>query len=540
MPGNLQRRPRRPAPGAAYHDRALGLAARGPLGGRARACPGSRPARSSSCRGRSPRARAPSRVSSTSCLSGNPAWSNAHAIFIVASTASSMTPPVSSAYSCAASSAAPSTPARGPWRARRIFVCAPAPGTAWRRAPPRAPGRAGARRPRRRRRRSRPRAGRTSLIALAIPIPSRSPRIRRQRIERLVALARAVDGVVPGHAAVARRAAGRGTSSASARAAVLARAGRARGPEASPSSEPACGNSPVVRRRAVGEVEPDHRVADLGRRAGRAAVEPPVEHEPAADAGADREHHQVRARHPAVVGTPRPAPRTTRRCRRTPAARRARSAARAAARPRAGCSRSSGSGRSRTRSATARRSRPRACRSVRASLDRRRSAGRRACPGSPSSVCSRCDSVSSPASSVAAAILVPPTSMPMNWSLIAPAAARRRGSTVSGRARAHARQVGSIGSASPNARRTASRLVLAGDQEDHVARRALIAGSGERDPRHQRLHARPPGTPTTSRSVTSFSGRFGNSDASVRVRPEAEQHAGRSAGRRRAARAAAS
>ena len=48
------------------------------------------------------------------------------------------------------------------------------------------------------------------------------------------------------------------------------------------------------RRRAVLEVEPDHRVAELAR-ARRPAVEAPVEHQAATHAGADREHHEVRA-----------------------------------------------------------------------------------------------------------------------------------------------------------------------------------------------------------------------------------------------------
>ena len=69
------------------------------------------------------------------------------------------------------------------------------------------------------------------------------------------------------------------------------------------------------RRRAVLEVEPDHRVAELAG-ARRPAVEAPVEHQAAADAGADGEHHEVRAHQLARSRrTPRRAPRTTRRSR---------------------------------------------------------------------------------------------------------------------------------------------------------------------------------------------------------------------------------
>jgi hypothetical protein len=98
------------------------------------------------------------------------------------STVASITWPVSSAYSWAASSAAPSTPARGPWRARRMLHEEPAPGTVYFHATSRAgPSR------------NSPAAdtpppttissGSNIVIALAIPIPSRSPRIRRQRID---------------------------------------------------------------------------------------------------------------------------------------------------------------------------------------------------------------------------------------------------------------------------------------------------------------------------------------------------------------------
>ena len=63
--------------------------------------------------------------------------------------------------------------------------------------------------------------------------------------------------------------------------------------------------------RAVLEVEPDHRVADLAG-AGGAAVEAAVEHEAAADAGADGEHHEVRA-HEVALGVERLGERRARR-----------------------------------------------------------------------------------------------------------------------------------------------------------------------------------------------------------------------------------
>ncbi len=69
-------------------------------------------------------------------------------------------------------------------------------------------------------------------------------------------------------------------------------------------------------------------------RPGRSAAE----HESAADAGTDRQHHQVTRDHSQLVSrAPRPAPRRSRRCRRTPARRGGRRAPRAAARRAAGC-----------------------------------------------------------------------------------------------------------------------------------------------------------------------------------------------------------
>src|SRR3954465_8792813 len=86
--------------------------------------------------------------------------------------------PVSSAYSCAAISAAPRTPARGPCRAMRIVVFMPRPGATCRNAA----SRAGASSSSPARETPPPittSSGSNVLIALAIPIPSRSPRTRR-------------------------------------------------------------------------------------------------------------------------------------------------------------------------------------------------------------------------------------------------------------------------------------------------------------------------------------------------------------------------
>src|SRR4051794_14966456 len=86
--------------------------------------------------------------------------------------------PDSSAYSWAAISAAPSTPARGPWRAIRIVVLTPRPGTTWRNAA----SRAGSSRRSPARETPPPittSSGSKVLMALAIPMPSRSPSTRR-------------------------------------------------------------------------------------------------------------------------------------------------------------------------------------------------------------------------------------------------------------------------------------------------------------------------------------------------------------------------
>ena len=63
-------------------------------------------------------------------------------------------------------------------------------------------------------------------------------------------------------------------------------------PAARYSSEPWWGWRVGARRRAVGEVGGDDDVAELGRGAGGAAVDAPVDDDAAADAGADGDHHE--------------------------------------------------------------------------------------------------------------------------------------------------------------------------------------------------------------------------------------------------------
>ena len=114
-----------------------------------------------------------------------------------------------------------------------------------------------------------------------------------------VALARAVDGVVAGDLVAA------GEPPAEERLRV--RAGRLerepveRATRREPLERAGLREVARVARRAAPEVEADHRVAEL-RRARRAAVELPVQHEPAADAGPDREHDEVLVDDPAAVG----------------------------------------------------------------------------------------------------------------------------------------------------------------------------------------------------------------------------------------------
>ena len=64
-------------------------------------------------------------------------------------------------------------------------------------------------------------------------------------------------------------------------------------PAATDSSDPGCGKPRRRRHRSARQVETDERVSELAGAAGRAAVDPAAEHDPAADAGPDRDHHEV-------------------------------------------------------------------------------------------------------------------------------------------------------------------------------------------------------------------------------------------------------
>ena len=199
-------------------------------------CPGSRRGRSTTCRGRSTSCPSAATVSSTIAFSGNPAWSNAHAIFTYAPPRRSRpagSAPVSSAYSCAAISAAPSTPARGPWRAIRIVVFRPSPGTTWRNAASRA-GSSSSSPARETPPPITTSSGSKVLIALAIPIPIRSPSTRRHHSDGVVAGLGAGDHVVAVDVALLgehlARGRSRGTGSRRSRPAGPARARRPASP----------------------------------------------------------------------------------------------------------------------------------------------------------------------------------------------------------------------------------------------------------------------------------------------------------------------
>ena len=138
---------------------------------------------------------------------------------------------------------------------------------------------------------------RSVLIALAMPMPSRSPRIRTTRCAVGVALARAVDRVV------ARDLAASGEPPAE------ERSSGARGPRSSASRSSARPAASALERARLREARRRRSARRSARSspiivwpssagARRAAVELAVEHEPAADAGADREHHEVLADDP--------------------------------------------------------------------------------------------------------------------------------------------------------------------------------------------------------------------------------------------------
>ena len=111
-------------------------------------------------------------------------------------------------------------------------------------------------------------------------------------------------------------------------------------PSALPSSESGCGQRVGLGGRAVRRGRRATMMCpSSAARAGRAAEAVAVEDDAAADAGAEREHHEHgRDRRPGRRA-PRPARRTSRRCRRRRARRDVPPGPRAAARPPAGCSR---------------------------------------------------------------------------------------------------------------------------------------------------------------------------------------------------------
>ena len=111
-------------------------------------------------------------------------------------------------------------------------------------------------------------------MTLAMPMPSRSPRIRRHSSP----------------AASPCRAASHGPR------AVHEAAGGGEAVQRPPGGEPlerAGLGEALGRRRAVLEVGADDDVPELGGRSGRPAVDPSVDHYPAAYPGADREHHEM-------------------------------------------------------------------------------------------------------------------------------------------------------------------------------------------------------------------------------------------------------
>ena len=136
------------------------------------------------------------------------------------------------------------------------------------------------------------------LIALAIPIPTRSPH------SSIIRRASASPSCAASHSLHAGQLAACREPATERRRGVLARV---------------VGDQPVERvarglalQRAAlrelarlghraGHVHGDHRMPKLARAAGRAPVDPPAEHQAAADAGADRQHHEVAGDHPQIV-----------------------------------------------------------------------------------------------------------------------------------------------------------------------------------------------------------------------------------------------
>ena len=131
-------------------------------------------------------------------------------------------------------------------------------------------------------------SGSKVLITLATPMPSRRPSVATQAIATSspsLAPRRPRRGRRPSRVCARRR-----PSAESGCAAAASRARRSSTcPAASDSSEPGCGKRVGARDRLV---ERDQRLAELAGGAGGAAVGAAVDHDAAADARADRDHHQ--------------------------------------------------------------------------------------------------------------------------------------------------------------------------------------------------------------------------------------------------------
>ena len=185
--------------------------------------------------------------------------------------------------SCRASSAAPSTPAWPRWRAIRISVCVPTPGRTYCTAVSR--------------------AGTSSRSPAADAPPPMQTTSRVERVDR--AGDPDAQAAVRGSAAPrspAPRRPGRPLVTSGPDAYPRSRPSRSSSrPAASDSSEPGCGKRSAAGGAPLGQVEPDDDVAQLGRGAGRPAEDAPVDHDAAADAGADREHHEVAGGEPELL-----------------------------------------------------------------------------------------------------------------------------------------------------------------------------------------------------------------------------------------------
>ena len=138
-------------------------------------------------------------------------------------------------------------------------------------------------------------SGSKVLIALAMPIPTRSAQISTirwpppGRRARAASTASAPSTGFPSSQPLTERRGRVGRRRLSGKAIERVAGGRIL--ERSRLRKP----SPSVpaRARSQSKVQPDDRVAELAGAAGRAAVDPAAEHDPAPDPGADRDHHQV-------------------------------------------------------------------------------------------------------------------------------------------------------------------------------------------------------------------------------------------------------